>query len=99
MILPGSLSEMEQREATEEGAWLRLLPDLREVKWRFYDETQQDWVDEWLGENRPPLVELTLTLLGEEIPRKFVFWLPPVKELDLTAAPAPPEPPQEPETP
>jgi prepilin-type N-terminal cleavage/methylation domain-containing protein len=80
MLLPGSLGEMERREALQDGKWLRLLPDLREVQWRFYDEAQQDYVDEWPEGARPPLIELNLTLLGEEVPRKFVFWLPPVKE-------------------
>ena len=37
---------------------------------------------------RPPLIELNLQLLGEEVPRQFIFWLPPVKELALTE-PAP----------
>ena len=98
LILPGSLGEMERREALRDAKWLRLLPDLREVQWRFYDEAQQDFVDEWPEGNRPPLVELNLTLLGEEIPRKFVFWLPPVKEVEL-AAETPPGEPQEPQTP
>jgi hypothetical protein len=34
------------------------------------------------------LVELNLQLLGEEVPRQFIFWLPPVKEVALTE-PAP----------
>lgn len=87
LLLPGSLGEMERRDALERGAWLRLLPDLRDVQWRFYDEQQQEWVDEWPEGNRPPLLELNLQLLGEEIPRKFVFWLPPVKEVDLSPPP------------
>ena len=104
MLMPGSLGEMERREALQDGKWLRLLPDLREVQWRFYDEAQQDYVDEWPEGTRPPLIELNLTLLGEEVPRKFVFWLPPVKEVDLTAdqppaEPQEPQPPEEPETP
>ena len=96
MLLPGSLGEMERREALQDGKWLRLLPDLREVQWRFYDEAQQDYVDEWPEGARPPLIELNLTLLGEEVPRKFVFWLPPVKEVDLSAE-QPPEEPLEPQ--
>ena len=88
MLLPGSLGEMERRDALERGAWLRLLPDLREVKWRFYNAEQQEWLEEWLEGERPPLVELNLQLLGEEVPRQFIFWLPPVKELALTE-PAP----------
>jgi len=97
MLLPGSLGEMERRDAIKDGAWLRLLPDLREVQWRFYDEAQQDWVDTWPEGQRPPLVELNLNLLGEEAPRKYVFWLPPVKEVDFTAQPQ--EVPQETEPP
>ena len=96
MLLPGSLGEMERRDALERGAWLRLLPDLREVQWRFFDETQQDWVEEWPEGNRPPLVELNLQLLGEEIPRKFVFWLPPVKEMNFSAQVGEPQEPVEP---
>jgi len=96
MLLPGSLGEMERRDALERGAWLRLLPDLREVQWRFFDETQQDWVEEWPEGNRPPLVELNLQLLGEEITRKFVFWLPPVKEMNFSAQVGEPQEPVEP---
>jgi prepilin-type N-terminal cleavage/methylation domain-containing protein len=83
MLLPGSLGEMERRDALERGAWLRLLPDLREVKWRFYSLERQEWLEEWLEGERPPLVELNLQLLGEEVPRQFIFWLPPVKEATL----------------
>jgi len=96
MLLPGSLGEMERRDMLERGAWLRLLPDLRSVQWRFYDEAQQEWVEEWAEGNRPPLVELNLQLLGEDVARKYVFWLPPVKEVDFSAPPTEPqEPPEE----
>ncbi len=86
MLLPGSLGEMERRDGLERGAWMRLLPDLREVKWRFYNLEQQEWVEQWLEGERPPLVELNLQLLGEEVPRQFIFWLPPVKEVALNEA-------------
>jgi prepilin-type N-terminal cleavage/methylation domain-containing protein len=100
MLLPGSLSEMERRDALERGAWLRLMPDVRSVQWRFYDEAQQDWVEEWAEGNRPPLIELNLEMLGEDVARKYVFWLPPVKEVDFSqATPEPPTPPIEVELP
>lgn len=87
-LLPGSLGDVERREALENTRWLRLVPDLREVQWRFYNEAQQDWVEEWPeGTERPPLVELSMQLLGEDAPRKFVFWLPPVKEQPAEALP------------
>ncbi len=108
LMLPGSLGEMERRDAMDGADWLRLLPDLRGVTWRFYDPSREDWVEEWPeGNERPPLAELTLELLGEEAPQKFVFWLPPVKEVTVAAEPpaaeatptpeATPEEPQQPE--
>ncbi len=81
MLLPGSLTELERRDAVRDGRWLRLVPDVRSAAWRFYDPAREDWVEEWPeGTGRPPLVELTFELLGEDIPRRYVFWLPPVKE-------------------
>jgi prepilin-type N-terminal cleavage/methylation domain-containing protein len=99
LMLPSSLGEAELRDAVENGKWLRLMPDLREARWRFYDEAQQDWVEEWEeARGRPPLVELTFTVLGEEVPRTYMFWVPPVKEYQAPAQPPegatpPPEPP------
>ena len=94
LSLPSSLGEQERRDAVRDGNWLRLLPDLRSARWRFYDQAQKDWREDWPeGTGRPPLVELSFTLLGEEIPRTYVFWLPPVVEQE----PAPPaeQPPPE----
>jgi prepilin-type N-terminal cleavage/methylation domain-containing protein len=88
MLLPSSLGELERRDALQSGSWLRLVPDLRSARWRFFDPARQDWVEEWPeGGNRPPLVELSLTLLGDDIPRSYVFWLPPVKEAAGPPAP------------
>jgi prepilin-type N-terminal cleavage/methylation domain-containing protein len=85
LMLPSSLGEVERRDALDRGRWLRLVPDLRTARWRFFNPALQDWADDWPEEGgRPPLVELSLSLLGEEIPRSYVFWVPPVKE-DATA--------------
>jgi prepilin-type N-terminal cleavage/methylation domain-containing protein len=88
--LAGSLTELERRDALAGGGkWLKLLPDLRSAGWRFYDPNQQDWVEEWPeGAERPPLVELSLEMLGEETARRYVFWLPPVRPYQPPAAPA-----------
>jgi len=106
LSLPSSLGEQERRDAMRDGQWLRLLPDLREARWRFYDEGQQDWREDWPeGMGRPPLVELSFMALGEEIPRTYFFWLPPVKEQQVQPPteqtpegeqPPPEQPPQEP---
>lgn len=81
LSLPSSLGEQERLEALQDGKWMRLLPDLREARWRFFDEAQQDWREDWPeGMDRPKLIELSLQQLGEEVPRSYVFWLPPVEE-------------------
>lgn len=94
LSLPASLGEQERRDAVREGKWLKLLPDLRDARWRFYDEAQQDWREDWPeGTGRPPLVELSFTALGDDVPRTYIFWLPPVKEQATSEqqAVAPPE--------
>jgi len=81
LALPSSLGEQQRREALQDGKWLRLLPDIREARWRFYDDTRQDWREDWLeGMDRPPLLELSFRLLGEDVTRTYAFWIPPVKE-------------------
>lgn len=81
LTMRSSLGEQERLAAVRDGKWLRLLPDLREARWRFYDESQQDWREDWPeGMGRPPLVELSFRQLGEEVPRTYIFWLPPVEE-------------------
>lgn len=95
LLMPSSLGEMERRDALDRGSWLRLVPDLRAARWRFFDPAQQDWVEEWPeGGDRPPLVELSLTALGDDIPRSYVFWLPPVKEQEVAPEGRPGEGPE-----
>lgn len=97
LLVPGNPTEMEWKSALEKGPWLKLLPDLRSVSWRFYSASLQDWVEEWTAEaERPSMVELTLEILGETAPRVFTFWLPPVKEA-TTQTPQPEPTPQPPE--
>lgn len=96
LSLPASLGENEMSLAIERGRWLRLLPDVRDARWRFYNQAADEWLEEWTEEaGRPPLLELSFELLGEEIPRTYVFWVPPVEEPRAsTNAPAPvPTPP------
>lgn len=97
LLVPGNPTEMEWNSALEKGPWLKLLPDLRSVSWRFYSASLQDWVEEWTAEGeRPSLIELTLEILGENTPHVFTFWLPPVKEA-TTQTPQPEPTPQPPE--
>lgn len=97
LSVPSSLGENELDQAIERGRWLKLLPDVRGAKWRFFNKEADEWVEEWTAEGgRPTLLELSVELLGEEIPRTYVFWIPPVEEpTPSTNAPVPPPPPQD----
>ncbi|MGB8354686.1 MAG: type II secretion system protein [Chthoniobacteraceae bacterium] len=63
---------------TAKHSWLVLMPDLRDVQWRFFDPRTQVWAKEWKEPTvRPLFAELTLTT--EAGAGKYVFWLPPVQ--------------------
>ena len=49
-------------EADEQGRyWLPLLNHVTALSWRFWDETQSDWIEEWTDDSRMPLMlELSL---------------------------------------
>jgi prepilin-type N-terminal cleavage/methylation domain-containing protein len=97
LSLPSEPGANELNLALERGNWLRLLPDVREAKWRFFSQDADEWFDEWPADGtRPALLELNFELLGEEIPRTYVFWVPPVKEAQTApngAVPVPTPPP------
>ena len=58
-------------------AWTPLMPGIRDVKWRFYDRDQARWLERWEKEdNRPALVELSLTFADATAPFHGVFWIP-----------------------
>ena len=61
--------------------WLILYPDLRQAEWRFFDSRTSLWSKEWNDTLfRPAYVELTLTT--EEGTEKYIFWVPPVKNIN-----------------
>jgi len=65
---------------TAKRPWLALMPDVRNVEWRFYDTRTQVWSKEWKEPNfRPAFAELTLTT--EEGAGKYVFWIPPIQSV------------------
>jgi type II secretory pathway pseudopilin PulG len=61
--------------------WLVLFPDLRQVEWRFFDSRSALWSKDWNDTLfRPAFVELTLTT--EEGAEKYIFWVPPLKNIN-----------------
>ncbi|MCG8600335.1 MAG: hypothetical protein MI807_09360 [Verrucomicrobiales bacterium] len=62
----------------EEGRyWLPLLTGVSSAVWRFWDEEQQEWIEEWTDEEKmPPLMEFSLLDAGVTIPATVVFEVP-----------------------
>ncbi|MBL9132529.1 MAG: prepilin-type N-terminal cleavage/methylation domain-containing protein [Verrucomicrobiaceae bacterium] len=68
--------------------WMPLLPDVVSLKWRFYVEKDDTWVEEWSKTQWPDLIELQFTLKDRTTPTRMVFGLP-VITITAGRAPAP----------
>jgi hypothetical protein len=57
--------------------WLPLLSGVSSAVWRFWDEEQMEWIDEWTDEEKmSPLMEFSLLDAGVTIPATVVFQVP-----------------------
>ena len=65
-------------QADEEGRyWLPLMSGVTIATWRFWDEDQREWLDEWTGdEAMPPLLEFSLGGEFRPVPMRVVFSVP-----------------------
>jgi type II secretory pathway pseudopilin PulG len=89
---PGTPDANERDLILRNGRWLKLLPKVNHVQWRFLDADANQFLEEW-DENRgrPRLIELTLGVEGHA-PVTTQFWLPPVRSLGVRSHGAPPRP-------
>ena len=64
--------------ADEQGRyWLPLLSGISAATWRYWDEDQQEWIDEWTDDEvLPPLLEFALIDAPGSNPQRFVFEVP-----------------------
>ena len=57
--------------------WLPLLNHVTGMSWRFWDDNQRDWLDEWTDASRlPQMVELSMTDIYRTAPIRVVFDVP-----------------------
>jgi len=65
-------------QADEEGRyWLPLMSGVTIAAWRFWDDDQREWLDEWTDENAmPPLLEFSLGGEFRPVPMRVVFNVP-----------------------
>ena len=59
-------------------AKLNLMEGILTLNWRFFNDSTQEWEEEWLRTQtqRPSFVEMTLTYLDGQDPVRLVFWIP-----------------------
>jgi prepilin-type N-terminal cleavage/methylation domain-containing protein len=57
--------------------WLPLLTGITGASWKFWDEEQEEWLDEWTDDDRlPTLLEFSLLDSGATIPLRTVYQVP-----------------------
>lgn len=61
----------------EEGRyWMPLLPDVVTLKWRFYKEKDETWLEEWDDDKWPELIEVQLVMRDRTTPIRMVYSVP-----------------------
>ncbi|NLT69742.1 MAG: prepilin-type N-terminal cleavage/methylation domain-containing protein [Verrucomicrobiaceae bacterium] len=65
-------------QSDEEGRyWLPLLSGVTAASWHFWDEEQQEWIDEWTDEEKmPPLLAFSFDDNFRPVPLRVVFTVP-----------------------
>jgi type II secretory pathway pseudopilin PulG len=63
----------------DEGQSLVLISGIKGMYWQFFDQTEEEWVEEWDEEaRRPSLIELNIEFFSLSEPIRAVFWIPVV---------------------
>lgn len=56
--------------------WMPLLPGVVTLKWRFYKEKDQTWLEEWSDSAWPDLIEIQLLMKDRIAPIRMVYSVP-----------------------
>ncbi|MCA1963203.1 MAG: type II secretion system GspH family protein [Prosthecobacter sp.] len=59
--------------------WMPLLPDVVTLKWRFYKEADQTWLEEWSASTWPDLIEVQLLMKDRTLPIRMVYSVPTIQ--------------------
>jgi prepilin-type N-terminal cleavage/methylation domain-containing protein len=63
--------------------WMPVLPGVTLMKWRFFKDSSDEWLEDWSDSKWPELVELQLQMEGRNIPIRMVWATP---EMTLRSA-------------
>lgn len=56
--------------------WMPLLPEVVNLKWRFYKEDDLTWLEEWDDSDWPDLIEIQLVMKDRTAPIRMVYSVP-----------------------
>ncbi|HRK16352.1 MAG TPA: hypothetical protein PK490_18870, partial [Prosthecobacter sp.] len=59
--------------------WMPLLPDVVALKWRFYKEADDTWLEEWSDSNWPDLIEVQLLMRDRQTALRMVYSVPVIQ--------------------
>jgi hypothetical protein len=59
--------------------WMPLLADVVSLKWRFYQEEDDTWLEEWSESGWPQLIEVQLLMRDRLTPLRMVYSLPVIQ--------------------
>ena len=58
--------------------WMPLLPDVVNLKWRFFKDADDTWLEEWNDDAWPDLIEVQLVMRDRTTPLRMVYSLPTI---------------------
>jgi len=67
----------------QQRTWLPLLPGVILMKWRFFKDSSDEWLEAWTDTKWPDLIEIQLQMDGRSLPLRMVWAVP---ETQLRAA-------------
>ena len=60
----------------QQRTWLPLLRGVKMMKWRFFKDSSDEWLEEWSESKWPDLIELQLQMEGRSLPTRIVWAVP-----------------------
>ena len=58
--------------------WMPLLPEVASLKWRFFKEDDETWLEEWDDSSWPALIEVQLLMKDRTLPIRMVYSVPQI---------------------
>lgn len=58
--------------------WMPLLPEVASLKWRFFKEDDEIWLEEWSESSWPALIEVQLLMKDRTLPIRMVYSVPQI---------------------